>query len=290
MTFRWGKIRLHVHPLLPLLWAVACVTGMHRHILPVLLAFFLHECGHLLMARLFLIPVAEIEVTPLGGVISLQNAEASPAVHHFFLALAGPACSFLGCLLTALLYRGGIISFFFACAFAKANLILFLFNLLPVLPLDGGQMIRVLLCRLIPCQTATRVLTQAALIIGLTLCCLTFYFAFQGIMLLSPVFSGLYLIYAANLEGKQSTARYVTDLIARRQRLEKHETLPVEAFAAGADMPVRSLLQYFRPGKYHFVLVLSPDGMERKGYLEEKALCDAILSAQNPTLGTLIEK
>ena len=124
---------------------------------------------------------------------------------------------------------------------------------------------------------------------GLFLCGVTIYFAVQGRMLLSPAFAGLYLIYAANIESRQATANYVTALIARRQRLDHHEILNLETFAAGENMPVLSLLRHFSPGKYHIVYVLSPDGMTREGILEEKSICDAILNRQNLTLGDLLK-
>ena len=284
MTFHIGKIRVYLHPLLPLCAVAALAAGMGRTLLPAALAFALHECGHLAAAKACRIPVSDLELTPLGGVISFDDSQAYAARHLFLLALGGPLCSFLGCFFAPKLYASGLCEFAFAESFAHANLVLFLVNLLPVLPLDGGQMARALLSRFIPYALLTRVMTIAASAVGMLLCALSIAFAVQGSIQLSPAFAGLYLAYAASIEGRNQTGRYVTAMISRRQRLEKRDVLPVQAVAAGADTAALSLLRLLSPGKYHIVYVLSPDGMALEGMLEEKALCEAILSPDHPTL------
>lgn len=261
--------------------------GSGAGVIPTLLALFLHESGHLLAARWQKMRVEEIEITPYGGVIAIENMAGQPPLPSFFLAAAGPLFSLLGCLLAAVLLKNGLASFDFAQRFARGNLILLLVNLTPALPLDGGRMLRALLSRFFSYATATRVLTRAGYGLGALLCGVSVYFAFQGAICLSPAFAGLYLVYAAALEGRQGTARYVTALIGRRQRLEQRETLPVEFLAAGAATPVMRLLGRLNAGKYHVIYVLSPDGMERLGILEEKALCEAILESKEVTLGEI---
>ena len=290
MTFHLGKNRVYIHPLLPVCVFAALWAGMRRALLSAMLAFALHESGHLIAAKLCAIPISDMELTPLGGVIAFDDSQAYPAVHRFLLALGGPLCSFMGCFLAPKLYAAGFCSFAFASGFAHANLVLFLVNLLPVLPLDGGQMLRAALSRFFSYSGITKALTAGASIVGLLLCALTVFFAVQGVLQLSPAFAGLYLAYAASIEGRQQTSRYITAMIARRQRLEKRDILPVEAIAASADASVLSLLRHLSPGKYHIVYALSPDGMTLEGTLEEKALCEALLSPDHPALREAIQK
>ena len=284
MTFRVGHTRLRLHPLLPLLWLFAGLSGPGR-LLAALCALLLHESGHIAAARLCGAGLAEVEITPLGGVITVENPETLRGGRQFLLASFGPLFSLGGCLLTPALFSSGTVPFSFACAFARANLLLLLFNLLPVLPLDGGHMLRAVLCRFFPENAITRILCFAAGALGVLLCAVSLYFAFQGRMILAPAFCGLYLIYVSAADGRRCTARYVTALIARRQKLENHALLPVETVAAGAGMPVGALLRRLSPGKYHIILVLAPDGVTRHGVIEEKELCEAALSHPGALLG-----
>lgn len=286
MTFRVGHTRLRLHPLLPLLWLISGIGGVSR-VLAALCALLLHECGHLTAAKLCGASVSEVEITPLGGVITLENPDAPRPGKQFLLACFGPLFSLLGCLLVPALFSAGAASFSFCASFAKANLLLFLFNLLPALPLDGGHMLGAILRRFFPENAVNRALIYAAEALGILLCAVSLYFAFQGKLLLSPAFCGLYLIYMGAADGRRCTARYVTALIARRQKIENRAVLPVEAVAAGENMPVGALLRRLSPGKYHIILVLSPDGMARRGVIGEKALCEAALSSPGTPLGRL---
>ncbi len=284
MTFRIGHTRLRLHPLLPMLWLIAGFGGVSR-LTASLCALLLHESGHLTAARLCGVSVSEMEITPLGGVMTVENAETLGGVRQFLLASFGPLFSLTGCLLTPALFSSTALSFSFVRFFAKANLLLLLFNLLPVLPLDGGNMLKAVLRRFFPETAISRILLYAARAVGILLCAVSLYSAFQGRMILSPVFCGLYLIYVSSMDARRCTARYVTALIARRQKLENHLALPVETMAAGADMPVSALLRRLSPGKYHVVLILAPDGLSRHGLIEEKELCEAALSRPGITLG-----
>ena len=146
MTFRVGHTRLRLHPLLPLLWLIAGIGGVSR-VLAALCTLLLHECGHLTAAKLCGASVSEVEITPLGGVITVENPDALTVGKRFLLASFGPLFSLLGCLLSPALFASGAASFAFVAAFAKANLLLLLFKLLPVLPLDGGHMLEAMLRR-----------------------------------------------------------------------------------------------------------------------------------------------
>ena len=178
----------------------------------------------------------------------------------------------------------------FAAAFVKCGFTLLCVNLLPALPLDGGRMLQAALSRWLPPQRTARALTGAAYGTGGLLCLLSLAFALQGQIALSPAFAGLYLMYAASLENRRLVSGYMSSLIARRQRLEHHEILPVEAVAAAGDMPAGRLLNGLSPGKYHLILILSRDGMRREGVIDEQALCDAVLSSADAPLKSALQK
>ncbi len=288
MTLRLGSCRVRAHPLLPLLFLVGALSGMGERLLPMLAALLLHETGHLLAAHLLRLRVDALEITPIGGIMTLPNLETAPPLYRFLLAAAGPLFSLLGCVLSPLLYRQGIISFDMTGAFIHANLALLLINLLPALPLDGGGMLRAILNQFFPGKETARWMNAASSAIGLGLCGITLFFAVQGKIVFAPAFAGLYLLYAAAMEGRHGTAKYVTSLIARRQKLERQRVLPVETVAAGASVPVRSLLYQLTPGKYHMIHVLTPDGMTRLGVIEEKTFCEAVLSRNDEPLGSIL--
>lgn len=95
------------------------------------MAAALHEAGHALAVRVVGGQMTCLRLTALGGVMRYRLFRPSPAA-DFWIAAAGPLAGLFAAWIAA-----GLGSF----RFAGANLLLSLFNLLPVRPLDGGQML-----------------------------------------------------------------------------------------------------------------------------------------------------
>lgn len=110
----------------------------------------LHELGHSLVAKSQGITVNSITLFVFGGVASIERESKSPG-EAFQVAIAGPAVSLI---LFGLFYlisqvlplsnMGQVI----ASDLARINLIIALFNLIPGLPLDGGQVLKALVWKL----------------------------------------------------------------------------------------------------------------------------------------------
>lgn len=103
----------------------------------------LHELGHSLVARSQGIPVNSITLFLFGGVASIAEESKTPG-QAFQVAIAGPSVS-LG-LFVALILAAQVVPIepaqIILDRLAKVNLVLALFNLLPGLPLDGGQVLK----------------------------------------------------------------------------------------------------------------------------------------------------
>ncbi len=103
-----------------------------------------HELGHSLVARTQGITVTSIKLFLFGGIASIESESKTPG-QAFQVAIAGPAVSLLLFFaLTAISLISnlppiaqGVIS-----SVATTNLVLALFNLIPGLPLDGGQIFK----------------------------------------------------------------------------------------------------------------------------------------------------
>lgn len=104
----------------------------------------LHELGHSLVARSQGIKVNSITLFIFGGVASIERESKTPG-QAFQVAIAGPAVSLVLFVLFFLLSLALPVSGFaheIVSYIASINLILALFNLIPGLPLDGGQVLK----------------------------------------------------------------------------------------------------------------------------------------------------
>lgn len=185
-----GPIPLRIHPLF---WVTAGLIGWFgsRTLLGTLIwigiifvSVVVHEFGHALMARIFK-QKAQIQLVALGGLTSFEG----PRLKYwkqFLITLNGPLFGF-GLFLAAT----GLLTFEWSPLFTKiliitqfANLLWTVLNLLPVLPLDGGQLLRIVLEGIFGIQGY-----KASLLIGAILSVLlSFYFFLIQALLAGALF------------------------------------------------------------------------------------------------------
>ncbi|MDY6807196.1 MAG: site-2 protease family protein [Cyanobacteriota bacterium] len=104
----------------------------------------LHELGHSLVAMSKGIKVNSITLFLFGGVAAIEREPATPG-HVFQVAIAGPAVSFTLFLLlgfATLAIPESSLASDILHRLAAINLVLALFNMIPGLPLDGGQVLK----------------------------------------------------------------------------------------------------------------------------------------------------
>jgi Zn-dependent protease len=175
--FRIRGIQLAVHASFFLLLAYVGFTawqagGLIALIFNVVmvLAFFacvvLHELGHSFTAMHFGVGVRRILLMPIGGMAEFDAIPRQPA-RELLITLAGPAVNFaIAAVLWVLVGLPADWQMFGFYDFASTprgvlqlllhwNLIMGLFNLLPVFPMDGGRILRALLATRLPYLRAT---------------------------------------------------------------------------------------------------------------------------------------
>ncbi|MDV3351326.1 site-2 protease family protein [Leptolyngbyaceae cyanobacterium CCMR0082] len=145
MTFAYGGDLLNDGFSFP----VAAVVGLGMALL-LFGSVLLHELGHSLVARRQGIQVNSITLFLFGGIASIDKESKTPG-QAFQVAIAGPLVSFFLFLLLSLMVfilpEQTVISQSVG-TIAQINLVLTLFNLIPGLPLDGGQVLKALVWKI----------------------------------------------------------------------------------------------------------------------------------------------
>ncbi|WP_353932101.1 site-2 protease family protein [Okeanomitos corallinicola TIOX110] len=104
----------------------------------------LHELGHSLVAQSQGIKVNSITLFFFGGIAAIEEESKTPG-KAFQVAIAGPAVSIILFFLLTLgsnLINENTLLNFMVRDLARINLVVALFNLIPGLPLDGGQVLK----------------------------------------------------------------------------------------------------------------------------------------------------
>ncbi|SDX40785.1 M50 family metallopeptidase [Paenibacillus sp. CF384] len=142
-----GGIRWSVHPLFVLVMLASVVTGYFVELLTLFAIVLVHELGHVMMAKGFGWRIREVKLLPFGGVAEVEEGSGVPAKEEALVAIAGPLQNVWMAAVAWLLGQLGIWSHEWADYVWQANVMIGLFNLLPILPLDGGKLMQAALSR-----------------------------------------------------------------------------------------------------------------------------------------------
>ena len=187
-------------------WAVGLVYA-----LMLFGSVLLHELGHSLVAQSQGITVNSIKLFLFGGVASIERESSTPG-GAFKVAAAGPAVSIVLCVLLTLLsgtsslppVANGLVR-----EVAQVNLVLALFNLLPGLPLDGGQIFKAAVWKATNSRTkGVRWAAKSGQVVGysgLALGLVAFLSTGDLFAALWPVLIGLFILRNAGAYNRMNT-------------------------------------------------------------------------------------
>lgn len=180
-------------------------------ILTMFFCVILHEFGHALTGRRFGVKTMDILVSPIGGLARMNKLPEKP-IHEFYITIAGPLVNLTIGIIIALLFLmfTGKFSFDintydfnnpweFVKVLALINFTLFIFNLIPAFPMDGGRILRSLLAIKIGKVKATRI---ASLIGRFLAVCFIIYGIFDEQIILAMI--GLFIFMMAGQEYDQT--------------------------------------------------------------------------------------
>lgn len=224
--------------------AAAWGTGLSMALL-FFASVLLHELGHSLVAKLQGIQVKSITLFFFGGIATIEQEPKTPG-KAFQVAIAGPAVSLtLFLLLSLLVYLLPATDTpvrVLASQLARVNLVLLIFNLLPGLPLDGGQVLKSIVWKLTGSQVQG---THWAAKVGKTLGALAIGFGIIEVLGLRavlglPYLGGLWLVLIGwFIVQNASTYDRLTDVQEALLKIKAEDTLTREFRVVDADMTLR---------------------------------------------------
>lgn len=158
MTFRIGNAEVTARfGFFAVLAVMLCLDG-GAHVLPAMLACAVHEGGHIGMARLCGMQIEAVRLSALG-IQMVGDARALSHLRRAAVSLAGPLSNLLAFALLLPLPR----------EYCAVQLVLFLFHILPAVPLDGGMALYSLLCSTVDMRRAAWICTAVSVVFALLL-------------------------------------------------------------------------------------------------------------------------
>lgn len=158
---------IFIHPFTVIYIAIALFTGRFSFLFIHLFVAFIHEMFHVIMALLWKVRVTEITMLPFGFYAQMERVEKKSFWAQICIYLAGPLSIFFSLFLMRLFYQFSWLSFYGYQYGIEACYVVCFFNLVPIYPLDGGRIMRLLCYRWLEEEKA-RVLSYILSIIAAT--------------------------------------------------------------------------------------------------------------------------
>ena len=197
MNLSFFKIKLEISYLLLSFLAIIVIAEVFNNFLWCISAVVIHELGHIIPMCMFGYRPEKIKFSLFEISITDNTRQKRSFWQNFFIILFGPFVNFICFISFYLLYLYGKD---FYLPIAIANLSVGLFNILPVLSLDGGQLLYLILCRKITERNAERVVDILTFIFIFPLFALGFLLLFNSKYNFSLLFVCVYLIFSLVLK------------------------------------------------------------------------------------------
>lgn len=223
MRFLLGRTEVCVsYAVLPFyFWCIAIGEG--SMLLIGLTTLAVHECAHLISAKNLGFEPVQISVYPIGAVMRFRKDTVDPG-KEWIVAAAGPLgsaalASVLYLIRTVFMVESETMRQFQIVGFSIAAL-----NAIPAFPLDGGRIMKSILCSLLKEQTAKRVSFVMTVFCAVAFASVGTFLLTKGLLSAWTLLSvSLFLIPSAIREWKMPEPGIIGDVLNRSRLLRRGE-------------------------------------------------------------------
>lgn len=131
------KTIFKIHPIYILVAFICLFTGYFRLFVTTTLIILFHELGHIFMMLYFNVPIDKIIILPFGAITLTNDMVNRKLKQEFLIAIMGPIFQ----IIYYLIFKNDYLK--------MIHYPLLIFNLLPIIPLDGSKILNIILNKFI---------------------------------------------------------------------------------------------------------------------------------------------
>ena len=137
--------KFEVSPFATIFILLTLLTNSYKLFFVFFLITFIHELGHVFVATLLNIKVNKIKLFAVGFNAEIEDLDYTNSIKEFLVVIAGPLTYFISVWLLNYLYKIDFISYNAYIQAHQVNKYDLIFNLLPLIPLDGGRILKIII-------------------------------------------------------------------------------------------------------------------------------------------------
>lgn len=259
-------MKIQINPLTVVMFAVVAFTANLKLYLLAYFVMALHELSHLCAALFIGLKPQSITFSPFGVHLRLDSKIINSVTDEVILYLAGPFVNAVFALIAL---------FFDMPDLYRLNTVLFVINILPIVPLDGGMItVRLLSCRF-GRKRSKSLLNAFSFVLGVAMLIVSLYSVYIGYINISLFI--IAVLFIGNIfTGKEM---YDTDFInaisCTKKRTNKTNVVVIDSQHTIADA-----VKNFSPAFTTIALVIDEND-KISGILSEKEILQSIDGYKN---------
>ena len=200
-------MKIEIHNITYITMLISFLSGYFQYIYILLLIIFIHEFGHFFISNLINIKANKIIIYPFGG-LTIYDSDLNLNTNKELISLLGGITfQLLFYFLVVIIHNNNLMTHNVFNIIKRINIILISFNFLPILPLDGGRLLNILLDKIFPYKLSNK-LTLIVSILFLAL-----FIMYKRTILSILLF--IFLLKEIILEINNIDNKYVTFLFER---------------------------------------------------------------------------
>ena len=146
--------KIYIHPFTYIVFLVSLITGLYKELCTFLFIIIIHELGHIIGSIIFKWKIDKVNILPFGAITIFNEKLNRPMIEEFIILIMGPLFQ----IINYLVFKDITIYFNYY------NYGLFIFNMLPIYPLDGYKLFSIILNRYIPYKNTIRLMLIISLL------------------------------------------------------------------------------------------------------------------------------
>lgn len=266
-----AKLKITIEPLSFVALFLLIVFGWLEQVLFYVVALVLHEFSHYYVAKKLGYDFDNITFSPFGAVLN-GNKNVFKTKDEVMVALAGPVCNLLLAVLCVAVWWMFPGTYTFTHSFVIANMALFVFNMLPLFPLDMGRVVVACIKNTRKTKVLFKIYIVNSIIFAILLLALFVVSAFGqvnitlllvSILLISSIFDVKKDIYYQHAYVSKISSHY-------------NSVTSVKEYIVPEDTKLLKLLKYINKNSYSIFLFVDKSG-NILYKLNEKQLLDKCL-------------
>ncbi|KOR24251.1 M50 family metallopeptidase [Clostridium sp. FAM 1755] len=246
---------------------------------------FVHELIHYATARYLGFTGFNIEIYPLGLSLKLEKLENANFKEDLLISLSAPIVNIFFAAIFCIAYKS--IDNRYLYLLYKSNLTIGIFNLIPALPLDGGRILRDLLCFKTFYRRANEITINTSIGISVFFMLLYIFLFMKGYNNFNLGIISLFIIRFSLKEKERVAYIIMRHIVKKRRKFIKRGYIENQNVSVYCNNTLLQTLSLIDKNKYYIFTVLD-DNMETLDILYENEILEALKNYGNIKIGEFI--